>query len=99
MGLVFAKMGSYGQALSNLDRAIQINGDNAEAWNVKGLIYKEQGLISEAVSCFERAVAIDPSRAEFKNNLREASEAVGANSTENATESATGNAASIVTME
>jgi Flp pilus assembly protein TadD len=69
-GRIMAMQGSFNESLPLLDKAIELNSKNADAWNSKGLILMELNSVEEAQSCFEKAVALEPSNKNFQNNLQ-----------------------------
>jgi Flp pilus assembly protein TadD len=54
-----------------LDKAIELNSKNADAWNTKGLVLMELNS-TEAQSCFEKATALQPSNKGFRQNRQKA---------------------------
>lgn len=51
--------GKVKEAIQNLQRATEIESDNAQAWSFLGGIYNETDS-NQAVSCFERAIELNP---------------------------------------
>ena len=66
-GWILAKQGSYNESLPLLDKAIELNSKNADAWNTKGLVLMELNS-TEAQSCFEKATALQPANRNFQQN-------------------------------
>ena len=71
---ILAIQGSYNESLPLLDKAIELNSKNADAWNTKGLVLMELNSTEEAQSCFEKATALQPSNRDFQSNLQKAQE-------------------------
>ena len=58
--LVLGMMGRYMEAIAAIDRAIEIDPSDAEAWMHRGFLFLRLERKREAVACFERAIALDP---------------------------------------
>lgn len=81
---IYVGLGNYEMALDRLEEAIDYNGRNYQAWNLKGLVLKAMGKTTAAKECFMKVLASDPvnalatretaSAAEFKTFMREAPE-------------------------
>lgn len=77
-GEVLVALGSANLALGRLNqsekllrRAIEIEGNWAEAWNNLGVVLVERGKIAEAVEIFRRAYALDNGQSDsIRDNLR-----------------------------
>ena len=48
--------------MRDLDQAIRLNPENAQAFHARGLIYQKQGNNQRAVTDFDNAIDRDPSR-------------------------------------
>ncbi|MBW7997107.1 MAG: DUF5107 domain-containing protein [Candidatus Glassbacteria bacterium] len=55
-----ASLGRYERALEHIDRSINGNGDNVQAWAVKALILNRLGRHDEALAVAEEAQVMDP---------------------------------------
>jgi tetratricopeptide (TPR) repeat protein len=60
--------GRYDEAIEAYEKAIKINPEYSEAWNLKGEALSKSGNPREAIKCFDVALAIDPEYAEAWNN-------------------------------
>lgn len=56
------------QAISDFDKAIEINPNFEEAYNNRGIAYKDQGNIQQAISDYSRAIKANPNVAIAYNN-------------------------------
>ena len=56
------KLGRYKEALSGYDRALELDPQDAAAWNNKGLVLVKLGHYKEALSCYDRARRLDQGR-------------------------------------
>lgn len=61
--------GKQAAALEKLDRAIQLDPENFDGYNLRGMVYAEAGRAPEAMKEFEQAAALDPKRSVAKFNL------------------------------
>lgn len=68
LGIIFARRGSYDQALEYYNACLTIKPDHARAYNNRGTVYRKKGMLEEAVTEYRHALAITPA-AEFYNNL------------------------------
>jgi tetratricopeptide (TPR) repeat protein len=60
-GEEYFKTGDYDSAISEYDRAIQLNPNNIEAYTYRGNAYDSKGDIDRAISDFDQAIQLDPS--------------------------------------
>ena len=67
-GLAYYQQGSFTQAISDYNKAIEIYPDYAEAYNNRGNAYVKQGSIPQAISDLSRAIEINPNHAEVYYN-------------------------------
>ena len=67
-GVAYAKLGNHSQAISDYDKAIEINPGNAEAYYNRGIEYDELGNHLQAISDYDSAIDINPSYAEAYYN-------------------------------
>lgn len=72
-----AAAGKPAEAISHLDRALQLKPDSAEAENNLGDDLRQLGRALEAIPHFERALLLQPRFAEARNNLGIALMALG----------------------
>jgi tetratricopeptide (TPR) repeat protein len=68
-GIAFAEKGQYDQAISDFNRAIEINPRYNKAYNNRGIVYRLRGQYNQAISDFNKAIATNPLDAEAYNNL------------------------------
>ncbi len=52
--------GQYEDALSSFERAISLNQNDPDLWNLKGIVLRSLGRYDEAVECFNKSLEIDP---------------------------------------
>ncbi|NMC59358.1 MAG: tetratricopeptide repeat protein [Candidatus Methanofastidiosa archaeon] len=62
-GVTLYNQGNYDESLVKFEKAIQIDPNNAYAWNGKGLCLNKKGKYSEAIECFGNALELDPNYA------------------------------------
>ena len=67
-GLAYGKLGEQRRAISDYNRAVEINPNYSEAYNNRGIAYGKLGDQRQAIPDFDRAIAIDPKSAEVYNN-------------------------------
>src|SRR4030042_5342299 len=67
-GLAYSHKGQYDQAISDFNKALEINPRYAEAYNNRGLAYDERGQLDQAISDFNKALEINPRYAEAYTN-------------------------------
>jgi predicted O-linked N-acetylglucosamine transferase (SPINDLY family) len=84
LGLVRYQEGAAGEALIQIDAALELNPGVAEAWSNYGLVLTALERFSDALDAFNRAIALKPDYAEAFNNraivltrLKREEEAVG----------------------
>lgn len=58
--LVFGMMGRYMEAIASLDRAIEIDPSDHEAWMHRGFLFWRLEKWNDALASFERAAALCP---------------------------------------
>ena len=61
----------YDEALPQVQAAIALDPNNADAFHLAGKIYAAKGMQTDAVQMFERAIAIRPGFSEARANLSE----------------------------
>ena len=52
--------GQYEDALNSFERAILLNQNDPDLWNLKGIALRSLGRYNEAVECFNKSLEIDP---------------------------------------
>ena len=52
--------GQYEDALSSFERAISLNKNDPDLWNLMGIVLRSLGRYDEAVECFNKSLEIDP---------------------------------------
>ena len=50
----------YEDALNSFERAISLNQNDPDLWNLKGIALRSLGRYNEAVECFNKSLEIDP---------------------------------------
>lgn len=69
LGACFYHMDRFDDAVSALQRSLQIHTGNADAYYKLGNIYKDQSQHSQARLCYERVIVLEPENAQARNNL------------------------------
>ena len=54
---------------AKLERMVQVNPNNAAAWDSLGNLHKSLGKYEEALMAYQQAVALEPQRADFHHHL------------------------------
>src|ERR1700757_5247346 len=60
LGVIHAQRGEHEAALREIDTALRINGNDADALNNRGIALKELHRREEALAAYEQAIAINP---------------------------------------
>jgi Flp pilus assembly protein TadD len=68
-GIAYGEKGQYDQAISDFNRAIELNPNDNKAYNNRGIAYRLKGQYDQAISNFNKAIEINPKDAEAYNNL------------------------------
>ena len=50
----------YEDALNSFERAISLNQNDPDLWNLKGIALRSLGRYNEAIECFNKSLEIDP---------------------------------------
>ncbi len=67
-GIAYGKKGQYDQAISDLNKALEINPRLALAYFTRGLSYAAKGQHDQAISDYNKALEINPRDALAYNN-------------------------------
>ncbi|MFA6562747.1 MAG: tetratricopeptide repeat protein [Verrucomicrobiia bacterium] len=67
-GVVSDRLRQYAQAISDYNKAIELNPKNAEAYDNRGVTYAKSGLFTQAISDFNKAIDLNPQFANAYNN-------------------------------
>jgi len=60
MGKKQLEDGQYDDALNLFQKAILLNQNDPDLWNLKGIALRSLGRYDEAISCFNKSLSIDP---------------------------------------
>ena len=52
--------GQYENALNSFQKAISLNQNDPDLWNLKGITLRSLGRYNEAIECFNKSLEIDP---------------------------------------
>ena len=52
--------GQYDDALNLFQKAILLNQNDPDLWNLKGIALRSLGRYNEAIECFNKSLEIDP---------------------------------------
>ena len=59
-GKMQLESGEYDNALNSFQKAIMLNENDPDLWNLKGIALRSLGRYDEAVECFNKSLEIDP---------------------------------------
>ena len=68
LGVAYDEQGNFIQALSNFNKAIDLNPNYAQAYNGRGNVYSKQGHFVQALFDYDKAIEIDPNYADVYYN-------------------------------
>jgi tetratricopeptide (TPR) repeat protein len=68
-GAAYGEKSQYDQAISDFNKAIEMNPRYNKAYNNRGIVHRLTGQYDQAISDFNKAIAINPLDAEAYNNL------------------------------
>ena len=60
MGKKQLEDGQYDEALNLFQRAMSLNQNDPDLWNLKGIALRSLGRYNEAIECFNKSLEIDP---------------------------------------
>jgi len=60
MGKKQLEDGQYDDALNIFQKAILLNRNDPDLWNLKGIALRSLGRYNEAIECFNKSLEIDP---------------------------------------
>ena len=60
MGKKQLEDGQYDDALNLFQKAILLNQNDPDLWNLKGIALRSIGRYNEAIECFNKSLEIDP---------------------------------------
>ena len=60
MGKKHLEDGQYDDALNLFQKAILLNRNDPDLWNLKGITLRSLGRYNEAIECFNKSLEIDP---------------------------------------
>ena len=60
MGKKQLENGQYDDALNLFQKAILLNRNDPDLWNLKGIALRSLGRYNEAIECFNKSLEIDP---------------------------------------
>lgn len=67
-GVSLSYIGRHQEAFTALERALELQPENAETWNSQGVILREMGGLDEALIAFDQAITLNPQHREAWNN-------------------------------
>ena len=59
-GMAYRDKGQYDQAISDYNKALEINSKYAYAYNNRGMAYRDKGQYDQAISDYNKALEINP---------------------------------------
>ena len=69
LAVAYMRDGENETALGKLNKAIEADDNNPDAWNAFGLLHARLGQLAEAEDSFKRATRLDPTNASANNNF------------------------------
>ncbi len=69
VGLNYALLNDYASAIHWLEKAVELDPKNHEAWYFLGRAYYTRGLLPEAKSAFQKVLQLNPNDAKAENNI------------------------------
>ena len=60
MGKKQLEDGQYDDALNLFQKAVLLNQNDPDLWNLKGIALRSLGRYNEAIECFNKSLEIDP---------------------------------------
>jgi tetratricopeptide (TPR) repeat protein len=69
--LLYGRKGDYARSLSDFDRALSIDPDDAHAHALRGLVWLRKNDRNKAVADFDKAIALDPTNADSYRAIME----------------------------
>jgi len=71
LGSVYAAIGEFDKAISDFNRAIEIDPTQAEAFFRRGMACQKKGDRKRAISDFKKALEIEPGNERFRRALEQ----------------------------
>jgi Flp pilus assembly protein TadD len=68
-GIAYGEKGQYDRAISDFNKAMEINPRYGKAYNNRGIVYRLKGQYDQAISDFNKAMEINPMDGQAYNNL------------------------------
>jgi len=69
LAVCYTEKGMFQEAISILNRAAQIDPENADALCALGYVYRRNGMVDQAIEAFEKALACNPRCARAQKSL------------------------------
>lgn len=60
VGKSMLEEGNYFEALTQFEKALEVNDANPDLWNLKGIALRSMGRYEEAKECFNKSLELDP---------------------------------------
>ena len=67
-GVELYNSNNYKEAIIVVDKALQLDPNNADSWNIKAAALAELGNFEDAVAALDKAIAINPEETAFRQN-------------------------------
>lgn len=71
LGTTLYGLGRHEQAIDEFRAALELDTNNADAWNSLGETLRDQGVMDEALRCYRQALALQPDHGRASYNLGE----------------------------
>ena len=67
-GITMANKGLWTEATSRWEKAVEIDGSYAAAWNNLGIAYEQQGKFEDANKAYNKAIQLEPNNSMIRQN-------------------------------
>ena len=69
LGIICIQLQQSDSAIHYIQRSLQINSTNADAYLALGTAFQQKGLVDDAIICYQKTINLDPTNADSFNLL------------------------------